>query len=336
MKAYVVQEPFGIEALTLLERPVPQPGPGQVLVRMRAVSLNYRDLLVIQGVWRPASPRIPASDGVGEVVTVGEGVSRINTGDRVAGIFLPGWIDGEATADKLQAPSLGGVGADGTLAEYVAFDESAVVHVPEHLSDEEAATLPLAAVTAWHALVRRSGVKEGDTVLVQGTGGVSLFALQFALMARAHVIVTSSSEEKIRRALQLGALHGINYKESPNWDERVLDITANRGVDHIVEVVGGENLARSLQAVRMSGSISMIGLLGGTSGQIEMFGFVEKNVRLNGILVGSREMFEEMSRAIAEHQLKPVIDRVFGFDEVPAALRYLETGAHFGKVCVRL
>lgn len=336
MKAYEIQEPFGIDALTLVERPEPQPGPGQVLVRIRAVSLNYRDLLVVKGVWRPTSPRIPASDGVGEVVAVGEGVTRIRTGDRVAGIFLPGWIDGEVTPEKLQTPSLGGVGLDGTLAEYVSFDEGTVVRVPEHLSDEEAATLPLAAVTAWHAVIRRSGVKKGDTVLVQGTGGVSLFALQFAHRVGARVIVTSSSDEKLRRAGGLGAVHGINYKESPDWDERVLEITEKRGVDHVVEVVGAENLTRSLNAVRMSGSISVIGLLGGTSARIETFGFVEKNVRLNGIYIGSREMFEEMNQAITEHGLKPVVDRVFAFDEVQDALRYLETGSHFGKVCVRL
>lgn len=336
MKAYEIQEPFGIDALTLVERPEPQAGPGQVLVRIRAVSLNYRDLLVVKGVWRPTSPRIPASDGVGEVVAVGEGVTRIRTGDRVAGIFLPGWIDGEVTPEKLQTPSLGGVGLDGTLAEYVSFGEETVVRVPEHLSDEEAATLPLAAVTAWHAVIRRSGVKRGDTVLVQGTGGVSLFSLQFAHMAGARVIVTSSSDEKLRRAGGLGAVHGINYKESPDWDERVLEITGKRGVDHVIEVVGAENLTRSLNAVRMSGSISVIGLLGGTSAQIETFGFVEKNVRLNGIYIGSREMFEEMNQAITEHGLKPVVDRVFAFDEVQDALRYLETGSHFGKVCVRL
>ncbi|HKV07619.1 MAG TPA: NAD(P)-dependent alcohol dehydrogenase [Thermoanaerobaculia bacterium] len=336
MKAYVVQEPFGFPALQLTERPDPQPGPGQVLVRIRAVSLNYRDLLVVKGVWRPASPRIPASDGVGEVVAVGEGVTRVRTGDRVAGIFLPGWIDGEATPERLRVPSLGGVGTDGVLAELVVFEEESVVRVPDHLSDVEAATLPLAGVTAWHATVWRSGVKQGDTVLVQGTGGVSLFALQFARMAGATVLVTSSSDEKLRRARELGAAHGINYRDSPDWDERVLEITANRGVDHIVEVVGGENLNRSLRAVRMSGTISVIGLLGGTSAPVETFGFVEKNVRLHGILVGSREMFEEMNRAVAQHKLTPAVDRVFGFEEAREALRYLETGAHFGKVCIHL
>ena len=312
MRAYVVQEPFGLDALTLIERPDPQPGPGQVLVRMRAVSLNYRDLLVVKGVWRPAGPRIPVSDGAGEVVAVGDGVTRVKTGDRVAGIFYPGWIDGEVTPDKLQAPSLGGSGADGTLAELVAFDEGAVVQVPEHLSDEEAATLPLAGVTAWHAIVRRSGVQEGDTVLVQGTGGVSLFALQLAHMAGARVIVTLSSDEKLRRARQLGAVDGINYKESPDWDARVLEITAGRGVDHVIEVVGAENLTRSLNAVRLSGTINVIGLLGGTAR-------TDRNVRLRREEraaerhpVGPREMFEEMNLAISKHELKPVIDRVFG------------------------
>lgn len=336
MKAYIVQEPFGLDTLTLVDRPEPQPGPGQVLVRMRAVSLNYRDLMVIRGIWRPTGPRIPLSDGVGKVVALGEGVTRFQTGDRVAGTFLPGWIDGDVTPGKLQEPSLGGVGADGTLAELVAFGEQEVVRVPEHLTDEEAATLPLAGVTAWHAVIRRSGVKKGDTVLVQGTGGVSLFALQFAHLAGAEVIVTSSSNEKLQRARELGAVHGINYKETPNWDERVLEITENRGVDHVIEVVGAENLTRSLNAVRMSGTISVIGLLGGSGAQIETFGFVEKNIHLHGIYIGSREMFEEMNRAIAEHKLKPVVDRVFGFDEALEALRYLEAGSHFGKVCIRL
>jgi NADPH:quinone reductase-like Zn-dependent oxidoreductase len=336
MKAYVIQEPFGIDALTAIDRPDPQPGPGQVLVRMRAASLNYRDLLVVRGVWRPASPRIPLSDGVGEVVATGEGVQRFKTGDRVAGTFLPGWIDGELTPEKLRSPSLGGVGADGVLAELVAFDEETVVKVPEHLSDEEAATLPLAGVTAWNAVLRRGGVKPGDSVLVQGTGGVSLFALQFARMAGAQVIATSSSDEKLRRARQLGAVHGINYRETPDWDARVLELTANRGVDHIVEVVGGENLTRSLNALRMGGSISVVGLLGGTDARMDTFGFVEKNVRLHGIYIGSREMFEEMNQAVAAHRLKPVVDRVFAFDEVQDALRCLEAGSHFGKVCLRL
>lgn len=335
MKAYVVEEPFGIDALRVEERPIPEPGAGQVLVRVRAVSLNYRDLLVIGGTWRPTSPRIPASDGVGEVVAVGPGVTRVGVGERVAGIFLPGWIGGELMPEALKSPSLGGAGADGTLAEYAVFDAEAVVPVPTHLSDVEAAALPLAGVTAWHAITR-VGVKAGDTVLVQGTGGVSLFALQFAQVLGASVIVTSGSDEKLRRARELGAAHGINYRHTPAWDQRVLELTAGRGVDHVIEVVGGENLDRSLNAVRMSGSIAMVGLLGGTRASIETFGFVEKNVRLHGIFVGSRELFEEMNGVVSRHEIRPLIDRVFDFGEVPAALRHLEAGSHFGKVCVRL
>lgn len=335
MKAYQVDEPFGLDALRRVELPVPEPGPGQVLVRIRAVSLNYRDLLVIRGVWRPTGPRIPASDGVGEVVAVGDGVTRVAVGDRVAGIFLPGWIDGDLSPEKLARPSLGGSGADGVLAEYVVLDAESVVHVPAHLSDVEAATLPLAAVTAWHALAR-AGVKPGDTVLVQGTGGVSLFALQFATVLGATAIVTSGSADKLRRAAEMGAAHGIDYRRTPAWDAEVLALTAGRGVDHVVEVVGGENLDRSLNAVRMSGSIAFVGLLGGTRASVETFAFVEKNVRLHGIFTGSREMFEEMNGVVARHRLHPVVDRVFGFDEVPAALRHLEAGSHFGKVCVQL
>lgn len=335
MRAWMVREPFGIEALSLATRPVPRPGPTEVLVRMRAVSLNYRDLLVVRGAWRPTSPRVPASDGVGEVVEVGEGVTRFRSGDRVAGIFLPGWIDGELEPAKLEKPSLGGTGADGTLAEYVAFEEAAAVPVPEHLSDEEAATLPLAAVTAWHA-VTRSGVARGDTVLVQGTGGVSLFALQFARMRGAEVIVTSSSTEKLVRARDLGAAGGVNYRQSPEWGAQVRSLTGGRGVDHVVEVIGGENLDQSLAALRLGGSIAMVGQLGGTTARVHTFGFVEKGVRLFGVLVGSRAMFEEMNAALLAHRLRPVVDTVFDFEAVPEALRYLETGAQFGKICIRL
>jgi len=335
MTAYTIQEPFGIDALTRAERPTPEPGPGQVLVRMRAVALNYRDLLIVNGVWKAPGPRVPISDGVGEVVAAGKGVTRVAVGDRVAGTFYPHWLEGELTPEKLRTP-LGGVAADGVLAEHVLFAEDAVVRVPAHLSDEEAATLPCAGVTAWHAVARRAGVRPGDTVLVQGTGGVSLFALQFARLAGARVIVTSSSDEKLHRARALGAADGINYRQTPDWDRRVLDLTEGRGVDHVVEVVGGEHLNRSLNAVRLGGTISIVGLLAGTSGPVEVFRIASKNARLHGIEVGSREMYEEMNRAVAANALRPVVDRVFDVDEIRAALRYLESGAHFGKVCVRL
>jgi NADPH:quinone reductase-like Zn-dependent oxidoreductase len=335
VKAYVVQEPFGIDALRVVERPTPRPGRGQVLVRMRAVALNYRDLMIVNGRWRAPVPRVPVSDGVGEVVAVGDGVVRVTRGDRVAGSFYPRWIDGDPTAEQLRGAP-GGTAADGVLAEYVVLDAEAVVRVPAHLADEEAATLPCAGVTAWHAVVERGGVGAGDTVLVQGTGGVSLFALQFALMAGASVIALSGSDEKLARVRAMGATHGINYRRTPDWDERVLELTGGRGVDHVVDVVGGEGLDRSLNAARIGGTVSLVGMLAGTRAPVETFRVAEKNARLHGILVGSRAMFERMIEAMAEHRLRPVVDGVFDLVDVGAALRRLESGAHFGKVCVRL
>jgi NADPH:quinone reductase-like Zn-dependent oxidoreductase len=335
MWAYVIEEPFGIDALRVVERPVPRPGRGQVQLRMRAVALNYRDLMIVNGRWRAPEPRVPVSDGVGEVVAVGEGVTRIATGDRVAGSFYPRWVEGEPTPEKVRAAP-GGTAADGLLAECVVVDADGVVPVPEHLSDEEAATLPCAAVTAWHAVMVRGRVGPGDTVLVQGTGGVSLFATQFARIAGASVVATSSSDEKLACVGTMGAAHLVNYRSTPDWDGRVLELTDGRGVDHVVDVVGGENLNRSLNAVRVGGTISLVGLLAGTSAPVETFLMAEKNVRLHGILVGSRAMFEQMNAAIVEHRLRPVVDRVFALEEVGAALRRLESGAHFGKVCVRL
>ena len=325
----------GITALETGEIETPQPKAGEVLVKMSAVSLNFRDLLVIKGIdgWKPPAPRVPVSDGVGEVVAVGENVTRVKTGDRVAGIFLPRWLDGELTPEKFVLP-LGGAAADGVLAEYVVFDENAVVQIPSNLSDEEAATLPCAAITAWHAVARRSRIKAGETVLIQGTGGVSLFALQFAKAMGAQAFVISSSDEKLEKAKELGAFAIVNYKKFPDWDEKILELTDGKGVNHVVEVVGGENLNRSLNAVRLSGSISFIGLLAGLSAPINTFQFVQKNVEIHGIETGSREMFDEMNRFIEEHKIKPVIDRIFEFGAVKEALYYLESGTHFGKIVV--
>lgn len=327
----------GIDALKLNEVERPDPGPGEVLVRMTAVSLNFRDLLVIKGEdkWKPAAERIPVSDGVGEVVSLGAGVTRVKAGDRVAGIFLPKWIEGELTAETDTAP-LGGASTDGVLAEYVVFGEDAVVKIPRNLTDAEASTLPVAAITAWHAVRRRSGVRRGETVLIEGTGGVSLFALQFANALGGRPVVTSSSDEKLERARGLGAAETINYRQYPDWDARALEITGGEGVDHVIEVVGGENLNNSLNAVKVSGSISFIGLLAGLRAPINTFQFVNKNVKLHGIETGSREMFEEMNRFIEEKDIKPVIDRIFRFDEVKEALNYLDSGAHFGKVVVTI
>jgi NADPH:quinone reductase-like Zn-dependent oxidoreductase len=334
MKAVEIKDKFGLDALTVVERPQPRPGAGQVLLRMAAWSLNYRDLLVAKGQYNPKLrfPFVPLSDGVGKVVEVGAGVTRVKPGDRVAGSFMQRWFDGEPTEAKGKS-ALGG-GGDGMLAEYVVLHEDGVVAVPEHLTDEEAATLPCAAVTAWHGLVTEGGVKAGDTVLLQGTGGVSLFALQFAKLHGARAIVTSSSDDKLQRARQLGADEGINYKTTPEWDRRVRELTGDVGVDHVVEVGGAGTLARSLKAVRLGGRISLIGVLTG-AGEVNPMPILMKNVRVQGIYVGSRAMFEAMNHAIALHKLRPVVDRTFAFEEVQEALRYMESGAHFGKICLR-
>jgi NADPH:quinone reductase-like Zn-dependent oxidoreductase len=335
MKVYEIRDHFGLDALTLTERPQPQPGPHDVLVRIKAVSLNYRDLMVVKGQYNPKMPlpRIPCSDGAGEVAAVGPGVTRVKLGQRVAAIFMQKWISGDVDEGKAKT-ALGGA-IDGLLAEYAVLDEDGLVPVPEHLSFEEAATLPCAAVTAWHGLVTEGRVKPGDTVLVQGTGGVSLFALQFARLAGARVLVTSSSNDKLKRAREMGAAEGINYKETPEWGDKVRELTGGRGVDHVVEVGGAGTLGQSLRAVRMGGQISLIGVLSG-AGQANPMPILMKNVRVQGIFVGSREMFEAMNRAITASQLRPVVDRVFPFAETVQAFRHMESAAHFGKICIRM
>lgn len=335
MKVIELQGGFGFDALKPASRPDPRPGPRQVLVKMRAASLNYRDLLVVKGLYNPKLPLplIPLSDGVGEVVEAGEGVTRVKKGARVAAIFMQKWLEGGPTEAK--ARSALGAAIDGVLAEYVLFDEEGLVPVPEHLSDEEAATLPCAAVTAWNALVASGGVKAGDSVLLQGTGGVSIFALQFAKLLGARTIITSSSDKKLARARELGAHDLINYKAVPDWGEKARQLTGGVGVDHVVEVGGAGTLPQSLRAVRPGGRISLIGVLTGGSGELSLFPILMKNVRLQGIHVGSREMFETMNRAISLHRMRPVVDRVFAFGEIGAALRYMESGAHFGKIAIR-
>lgn len=336
MKVYEVRGQFGLEALCQAERPSPKPGAGEVLLRVKAVSLNYRDLLVVKGQYNPRMPlpRVPCSDAAGEVAAVGPGVDPAMIGRRVIGLFMPAWQGGALT--EVAARSALGGAVDGVLAEEVVLPADGVVATPEHLSDEEAATLPCAALTAWHALVSEGAVKPGDTVLVQGTGGVSLFALQFARLAGAQVIATSSSDEKLRRALALGADDGINYKTTPEWGDKARQIAGGRGVDHLVEVGGAGTLGQSLRAVRLGGRIYLIGVLAGGGGTINLLPVLMKNLRVQGIFVGSREMFEAMARAIAVHRLNPVVDRVFPFDQAVDAFRHLESGRHFGKVCVRV
>jgi len=334
MKAYELRETKGIDSLIAVERQVPKPGPGEVLIRVHAVSLNYRDLLIVQGRYARGLklPVIPVSDGAGEIVEIGSGVTRVKKGDRVAGIFIQSWLGGEVSPSTPRA-TLGG-SVDGMLAEYVVLPQDGVVHIPEHLSYEEAATLPCAAVTAWHALTTWT-LRPGISVLAQGTGGVSVFALQFARIAGARVIVTSSSDEKLRRAAELGAADLINYKTTPDWDQKVIELTGI-GVDHIVEVGGPGTLARSMNAVRVGGRISIIGLLTGVEVTVSPMPILGKQIQVQGVFVGSREMFEAMNRAITLHKLRPVIDRVFEFDGARDAVKHLHSGAHFGKIVIRL
>lgn len=336
MRAVEIRGGFGLDSLALVERPDPVPGPGQALVRLRAAALNYRDLLTVEGKYNPKQklPLIPCSDGAGEVLAVGDGVTRVQPGDRVCGIFAQKWLAGLPTRERLRS-TLGGP-LDGTLAELAVLDQEGLVKAPEHLSDEEAATLPCAGVTAWSALVTEGAVTAGDSVLVQGTGGVSLFALQLGKLLGARVIATSSRDEKLERARELGASELINYRDVPEWGRRAKELTDGAGVDHVVEVGGAGTLQQSLQAVRFGGTISLIGNLTGTKTEILLTHIFMQKIRLNGILVGHRESFEAMNRAIAFHRLRPVIDRVFPLEEARAAFEHLAAGGHFGKIVIRI
>jgi len=336
MKVFQVEGGWSRENVRLSTRPDPQPGPGAVRLRMKASALNYRDLLVPQrgyGSRMQALPLIMLSDGLGVVDAVGEGVAGVRAGDRLCPLFFQSWLAGEPDESRL-ARSLG-VEMDGTMAEFMVLPAAGVAAVPAHLSDEEAASIPTAGVTAWRALVTEGGVKAGDTVLVQGTGGVSLIALQFARLLGAFVIVTSSSDAKLERARELGADAVINYRATPGWGKRAREIAGGTGVDHIIEVGGQGTLPESLRAIRPGGTISMIGVLAGGTMDAKLGLVVTRHVRLQGITVGSRDDFEAMMRAIGQAKLRPVVDRVFAFEELPQALDYLASGQHFGKVCIR-
>ena len=333
MKAYRLQAFGGPDSLKLEDLPSPEPGAGQVRVRVRATSLNFRDLMISKGVYNPKLrlPLIPLSDGAGEVTAVGAGPTRYRVGDRVVAAFMPGWWGGPSSEETARS-ALGG-DVDGMLAEEVVLPEAGLLPIPAHLSYEEAATLPCAAVTAWNALVETGGLKPGDSVLVQGTGGVSIFALQFARMAGARVIATSSSDDKLARVREMGASDLINYKSTPAWDRKVRELTGGRGVDSIVEVGGAGTLPLSTKAIKMGGYIALIGVLTG-AGEFNPIPLLMKNIRLQGIFVGSVQMFASMLKAIETTQLRPVVDRIFPFDQAVEALKYLEGGAHFGKVVV--
>jgi len=334
MKGYEIQE-FGIDRLAKVEMERSTPSQGEVLVRMRAASLNYRDVMVVSGTYNPRMrlPAIPISDGSGEVVEVGASVTKWRVGDRISSCVIPAWLSGGPTAETSKS-AIGAGGAPGVAREFAIFGEDAIVSAPEHLSYEEAATLPCAALTAWHALAVSGKVAPGETVLTLGTGGVSVFAVQFAKAMGARVIATSSSDDKLDRIRSLGADETINYRSTPDWERSVLDLTSGRGVDHVIEVGGTGTLTRSVKSVRTGGHIALIGALD-MAGEFNPIPVFMKGIRMQGIFIGSREMFEEMNAFIVEHKIHPVIDGEFAFDELREALHHMESGSHFGKVVVR-
>jgi NADPH:quinone reductase-like Zn-dependent oxidoreductase len=336
MKVIEVPASFDLRDLRPVERPeLPDPGPGQVLIRMNAVSLNFRDLLVAQGHdrWLPPTGRIPVSDGVGVVLAVGSGANGISVGQRVITTILPKWISGPLTVQKREG-GLGGPAADGVLAERILLDATAVVPAPDYLTDVEAATLPCAALTAWHALTRAGSLRPDSTVLVEGTGGVSLFALQIAASAGAKVIATSSTEAKLDRLRELGAAATVNYLQRPRWGVEVVDLTDGQGVDHAIDIGGATTLEQSISSVCMEGVVSVVGLVGGLRTEINLAEIFQKNLRLDGIETGSRSMLEDLVRWFDLKRLHPIIDRTFPFQDSNAAFLHLKAGGHIGKVCV--
>jgi NADPH:quinone reductase-like Zn-dependent oxidoreductase len=333
MKVWELQK-FGLGGLTQTERPVATPGPHELLVRIGAVSLNYKDKAVIDGALYPdlTLPFTPASDAAGEVVAVGEGVTRFRVGDRVTGIFIQGWIDGAGSDPEAEYASLGG-SLPGVLAEYVVFNEQGVVATPSYLTDQEASTLPIAAVTAWSALFDHARLQPGQLVLVEGTGGVSIFALQLAVAAGARVIVTSSSDEKLARAKALGAADGINYVRHPDWEEQALEFTSGRGVNVIIEVVGGDNVRHAVAALARTGHIALIGVMKGVSLTADIPTLMLRRGVIQGVSVGSRRSFERLNDALKVTRIHPVIDKVYPFSEAVAAFEHLRRGP-FGKVVI--
>lgn len=335
MRRYQLTRPEGIEHLDLVEAPAPAPARGQALVRVRAAALNYRDLLVASGsalYGAPAAPGlVPLADAAGEVVELGPGATRVRVGDRVSVNFMRKWAGGEFDPGHV-AGGLRGATADGVLSELLAIDTDELVPVPQHLTWEEAAALPCAGVTAWNALYGLRPLQPGQTVLVLGTGGVSVFGVQFARAAGARVIATSSSDEKLARVRELGATDVVNYRRHPAWHEEVLRLTDGRGADHVLESVGGATFAQSLRATRLGGTVHLLGVLG--AGQIDPDLIRARRAVVRGLAVGSRDDFEAMNRALAWHGIRPAIDRAFPFSEARAAYRHLASQAHVGKVVI--
>lgn len=334
MKAFELHPEEGFDALKLVDRPRPSIGPGDVRVRVRAVSLNYRDLMVARGSKKRERRIVPASDGAGEVIEIGGGVQRLAIGDRVAAAFFPTWLDG-ALAEEHHANALGG-SLDGMLAEEVVLPERAWVKIPSRYSFEQASTLPCAGVTAWHALFAAATVRPGETVLVQGGGGVSTFALQLARSAGARVVATSSSPDKRARLAQMGAATTIDYTSDAKWGDTARTAAGNGGIDLVVEVGGAGTFDQSIASLRYGGRMSLLGILAGTQGPINTYAIFHKNICIRGVYVGSVAMFERLVRVLEHSNIVPVIDRVFAFDETRAAYEHLASGAHFGKVVIRV
>jgi NADPH:quinone reductase-like Zn-dependent oxidoreductase len=334
MKAYELYPEQGFAALKVVDRPAPEVGPHDVRVRVRAVSLNYRDIVIARNASRRSKRIVPASDGAGEVAAVGSKVTRVAVGDRVAAAFFPTWTDGELS-EEIHAHALGG-SIDGMLAEEVVLDERSWVKVPAHLNDVQAATLPCAAVTAYHALFEAARLRPGDTVLVQGSGGVSVFALQLARAAGATVFATSSSPQKRERYEALGAAATFDYRAIPEWGEAVRDATGGRGVDVVVDVGGPGTFDQSVSALRFGGTMSILGVLTGLAGPINTHAIFHKAIHVHGVYVGSVRMFEALNRAMTATRIEPILDRVFTFDEARAAYEHLASASHFGKVAIRV
>jgi NADPH:quinone reductase-like Zn-dependent oxidoreductase len=331
-KAMIVQTGGGFDKVVAGERETAPPQAGEITVRLHACSLNYHDYAVVSGMWGPSAPRIPMADGAGVVTAVGPGVSEFAVGDAVVSAFFPSWEDGEPEVEGFA--TVPGDGVDGYARELVTTTASAFTRAPKNYSHAEAATLTTAGLTAWRALHDDGRLKAGETVLVQGTGGVSIFALQFAKMAGATVIATSSSAEKLAKLESLGADHVINYREKANWGAIARDLTGGRGVDHVIEIGGPGTLEQSLAAARIGGHVSLIGILTGLTGELPVVTALIKQIQLKAVLVGSRRQQRDMIRAIDATGMKPVIDRSFGLEEIVEAFRYQESNRHFGKLCL--
>ncbi|MFC6745632.1 zinc-dependent alcohol dehydrogenase family protein [Methylobacterium persicinum] len=333
-KAIIVGAGGGFERVGITERPVPDPGFGEITVRLRASSLNYHDYAVVSGMWGPSEERIPMSDGAGEVTAVGPGVTEFAVGDAVVSTFFPTWLDGQP--EVVGFATVPGDGVDGYAREAVTRPATAFTRAPSGWDHAEAATLTTAGLTAWRALFDDGKLKSGDTVLVQGSGGVSVFALQFAKMAGATVIATSSSDDKLARLEALGADHLINYRQDKAWGETARKLNGGRGVDHVIEVGGPGTLEQSMEATRVGGHISVIGILTGVAGALQVVPALIRQLRLQGVLVGSRRQQIDMIRAIDANGMRPVIDNRFPLDAIVDAFRHQESNRHFGKICLTM